>query len=1629
MTHVESSYKEVEEVKRSVAYAATCGSTTIAALKRLLSTVRWEDAAPRKNPSDLTATRKVKGIGQQPKRQAPQVSKPLGIGTKSDVKEGAQALFSKEDQQRLATQVVNVILKSFTEKIASQTGPNVSPCRKPSKAKVQTSLQSPAEGSSPLKPVSGNIVGKPSKSRQAKPPKAASPSQCDSGCGIAAQAECGRLALAWLRISQVAQGKRLDMSSFQVENAMSAFIGKLISLNLHDSAMEELGILHDLLATRIQLQTERLGVTSTVAAGCHQPNQQSFAYLIYFQGPIPPGQSLSLVITTQFQVLDLLSRNPLPEDLKVVLEHLKLEAACSPGRLIELASNSSDAEARTLAVRRLGSLARIISILCNHFRPFSPDDKSRLQRRPDPLVQLQYHTLFIQIRAKCYKLTDHHGDMARDFLRPFYRSLSAVTKETGKAKEEIYWIVTKEADQLLESLELKSRDPQEFAESLSSPVRSICQCLMNLALVNGLNDEAMTWARLGQSFSKGLRTSSVCLCSWTCRVADCQLRLSSANLQPLVDESSLLDAIQGLAGDLRGDSDELDDLLIAINSLRRALMSVPTELSKSRVKNVEKPEMVKLCIKLLSFCMKYLVRYSSKPSSSTADPAAALRCQRRQERAASIAAYFIESTAQFAEGCSLDEYDHWTSLDSGLQHAVQLLRNIEGCQESILSNAKLEGSVQLIVDLYWRRLVVFKEEQTRHAEQMFRIFEDWLYPQNMLNIYMKTAQKYGQYADQNKEWIQALKVFDSALKKYLASQDFHAAVRQAATESLKDVWTGSALRLYASQILLAYPKEAIEVSKSRNTCPMVYDNVAATDPARGLVLELQLSSLLSLIKVPRTDTEKVHEAIAHTVDLLLSLYTQSRFPIRRLRVVNRILALQLFHPERSAYMMTNRPLCVSPAGKEALSEDLGLQAFESHLLTSHDVLSALQTPATSHEVLESAMKVWQTYCEATVTNTSLDKVEDMLDWLEQLDFMSSFLAKEGQIHLRCSALEIIRHIREKIEAGKGRSLVRTFTDLVTCYIRRGDLERAGLHLLKGKKLWKAVNGDVSTEISLQVSSAQYALASGDFDGSRVSLSQAQDLLKRPDGGYQAKSKASIQGYCFWLAVSEYCCTCSALAEAEAEYGHALLYGRLGAKTIYPLWLKVRDAHANTRDSRSETPPEMKFGTLCPNPQPSELSQSARERQLAWLVGPRLFEAFFRLAQLYEHLGLFVETRYYVEEAQAVAKSLGANVLLLRANVMWGHVMVSGGLQDNGGNVLEWVTSNSWCTDLENVEALKRIAKTKQSMGDYPNAMRCYDKAGALLKTLKEDVDLCNAHNGMDTSVDLATQLADLSLAGNELIGGKRPRMRQSGLKKQPASSERNTRNNRDGLSIPAISRLEVDIFQDRASIALTQGNLTSAQDVLDHLSSLNMDSAQLVHQNFLLSQLQICQFLLEISGNLVFGVLVDSAVALPSTISTTTDGQADRAKNTGAAGKHRSAKVLAKQTKGDESSGSPTVSFEIAQRFISKIEAALQQISITWQHRPSVTPTRRVYRICKFFTKTILMLSSFRPHGSGLLQPQHVSFIEGRLHPLSLSDGSLTKSAQSSQVLSPHRAQDRHCMSKECCLRFRKSRSGNMAIN
>lgn len=270
-------------------------------------------------------------------------------------------------------------------------------------------------------------------------------------------------------------------------------------------------------------------------------------------------------------------------------------------------------------------------------------------------------------------------------------------------------------------------------------------------------------------------------------------------------------------------------------------------------------------------------------------------------------------------------------------------------------------------------------------------------------------------------------------------------------------------------------------------------------------------------------------------------------------------------------------------------------------------------------------------------------------------------------------------------------------------------------------------------------------------------------------------------------------------------------------------------------------------------------------------------------------------------------------------------------------MLEWVTSNSWCTDLENVEALKRIAKTKQSMGDYPNAMRCYDKAGALLKTLKEDVDLCNAHNGMDTSVDLATQLADLSLAGNELIGGKRPRMRQSGLKKQPASSERNTRNNRDGLSIPAISRLEVDIFQDRASIALTQGNLTSAQDVLDHLSSLNMDSAQLVHQNFLLSQLQICQFLLEISGNLVFGVLVDSAVALPSTISTTTDGQADRAKNTGAAGKHRSAKVLAKQTKGDESSGSPTVSFEIAQRFISKIEAALQQISITWQHRPSVT--------------------------------------------------------------------------------------------
>ena len=1560
-------------------------------LKQLLSTAQSKDVTPQKDLVNPTAIRKARSKLQQPKRQASQVSRALGKGTPSAAKECAQVSLSDKDQYKLATEVVNAVLKSFTENIAHQTSPKVSQLQKPVKDKTQMSLDRSTQVSSPLEPVSGNVVAKPSQDRLGKHQKVVSTSLYSSTSNVTAQAECGRIALAALRSSRLTQGKKVDMTSTQVENAMSAFIGKLISLNLHDIAIEELHTLHELLAARIRIQTPRNDAPSIVAIGGHRPKQQRLANLVYFDESIPPTELFSLVITTQLQVLDLLSRDPSSDDLEVLLEHLKLEAECSPGQLIELARRSSNAEAPTLAVRRLGILARTISVMCDDFRPYSHEDRAHLQLRHDPVLRLQYHALFIQIKSRYYELSDHHDNVARDLLRAFCRSFRAVKEATSQTQKEVYRTATRAVDSVLKALGIDMRHARGCPDVLLSAVRSLCQALMEMALIDRLSDEALIWARLGQSLSDGLRISSVCLCTWSCRVADCELRASSGSRKLFGDDGALVAANRCLDGNLRGDSDELDDLLISINSLRRALMAVATAIPEPQTKSAENREISKVCTNSLSLCMKYIVRYSGSSSAVAADTVAVLRCQSRQVSAAGIAPLFIEGLVQCARGCSLDEHDYWATLDRGLQHAVQLLRAIEGSDESVFSKSRFQKSVTMIFDLYWRRFIMLKRGKSRHVEQMFQIFEDWLYPENLLDTHIELAHKYGQLATHDSEFTDVLNIFDGALNKYLDSRNFHLAVQQAATMSPKEIWGASTLRANANQLLLARLKVAIKMSRSQSTGNVVYDNVAATPPARGLLLELQLSSLISLIKTSVTNTEKIQDAITYTVDLILSLYTQSGFPIRRLRVVNRILALRVFHPERSAFLMATKLVCSNLPKWGAFSEDSGLQPFENHLRISYDVLYALQNTASPHRVLEGAINVWQTYREVMAATSPLHRVEDNAEWLEQLEYISSFLAKEGYVRLRCSALELICHILERSEDKVENLLIRTVVELVPSYLRKGDLERAGLHLLKGQKLRRSADSDAMTGLLWQVSSAQYALASGDLEGSRVFLNEARNLSQKSEGGYQAQDKAGTQSYRFHIAVADYCFTCSNLSELEGDYAQALLYARLSANTLYPLWSRVGKACSDVRDTQNRTSARLEPGSPSRELQSSRTSQSARERQVSWAVGPRLFEIFYRLGQLHEHLGLFVETQYYVEQGQGIAKALGANQLSGRANALWHSIMTSCRPINCETKVPDPTQDYLWCPNLTSVEALNRIAKTKQSLGDYHGAMRCYDEAGTLFKTLKEDVRTLHQARGItDMSVDLATQLADLSLVGTHLIDKKRPRRRQPGLKKQLESNERNVQHDQFEPSAPSILRLEVEVFHGRTSLALSQGRLTNAQETLEHVNSLKLDSAQLVHQTLLLARIQVCQLLLEISGDLVFGVLVDSAVAFPSTVSTIPAGHTDRATNAGAVGKQRGAKGLAKRIRGNESLGPSMVSFEVAKKFATKLEAALQQMSIAWQYSLSRTPVHRLHQICKLFTKTILMLSAVRPLCSGLLQPQHISFIEGRCSAPCLSESSLT---------------------------------------
>ena len=1588
MTCEGASSEKVEAVKRHVANAATCNAATVASLRIYLS-------------QETPAVRSVRQSATQKQAKLPKKEPLKGLrkrenNTNRNLNGDFIVKLSRGEQQRLVTEVVNVVLKSFTQSIASQVSAKSWGSRRTKSTsciKNAPCSQNQTVESSPLRAISGNVISK--SSRQGKVPRdnVASASGSEPRAGLEAQAQCGHIALASLgSIEGLAKrcGRQLNN---QVDNAMSAFIGKLVSLELYEIALKELRTLHRRLVAQCQSENEASVITSSEVTAPDKSKPQPLADLLHISNAFPSEQVLSLAITTQLQVVKLLVRYKSSENLKAALEHLRPESLYSPFALIELAMTSEKPDVSTLAACRLDSLARAVSSLYDGFRPLTSETSCPGFTEADPLLRLQYHALLIQIKVRAYKLANHVGQMDKELLRPFLRSLDVVRSQAKQLTGDKYGTIEAATHVVLEACGIVLQEGNEPPTSTGSTIQPLCQCLMEIASGCGLVDKKVTWASRGYSFAEQANSSSVCSCTWACRVVVSHLDASperSLNSFNDKDTDPFSRLIRCLSGDLRGDSVELDDLLVSMSSLRRALLPTIDKIYQSQSSDDDQRETISICIETLSLCIKYLARYSGQSPASATDATATKRFQQRRDHAASVAPYFVESIVLCAEKLQLESDDAWANLDLGLQRCMQVLRNIELCDESCISPASHIRSVRLIVELYWRRLIAVQYGQIRHAQSFFSLFQNWQRPEGFLDVYLRKVRDYGQAASCKGHSSLMLRQSDAALDAYLGSDDFRAAVRQASVSHPREVWSVNTLRQLASQLLMIYSEIASKSMNCQKGHELIYDYPSADPSARGLILELQLSSLLSQAKGVVDKTAEFHKAITHTVDLLLSLYTPSRFPLRRLRVVNRVQAAQTLRSEVYETLATNMGCADSDLCKvDATSDDVGLERFGTHLLISQDVWRILWAPSPSIEVLEKALIAWQEYFGPSEEGFLLDRIDSVSDWCEQLECIASYFAKEGCIRVRCSALDLLRRASEIDQSRTHTSLFQAFIELSRCSIALGKIEQASLNLLRAQKLLKDFADDDTLTLMWQVSSAQYFLALGDLQQCRVLLTEARrplGKLSKPEGD---RKKARSKECRHRLVLSDYYHTMSALAEAEGDHLDALLYARFSAKTLSPIWTRAMQDRINSSAETLTTGPGHSPvpDSAIPSPiqQSSKPGERRQERRLAWLVGPKFFESVISVGRFYSYMGLFTETQYFAEQGWNIAKVLAANQWIVRADAFRNHVMNTAGQRDQEFDSWNSVSHGALCPQVDTVTAILQLANAAECLGDQTRAEKCYIQAKELLNPLEKEAS-APAHKPscQAPSADLTAQLADLSLVDHDDNHRKRPCARQSGLSNVQASNNSLSSNHRPKSFInTTLLTLRAEILQGQASLALKQGLPGRAQTLLDEIESSAIPSAQLAVYNCLLAESQVDQTLMDTSNDLIFGILADSAVALPSLIATVA-GQGIGSSRRIAPCKSSSTKSRTVRKKNEAATDIREVYNETAHKLALTLEAALRRTNIAWQHSQRTSSTRRLLKVARVFTKIVLLLSSIKPPRSSLAQQQQTTFVEGKSSERSL---------------------------------------------
>lgn len=1433
--------EQAEQVKTAAASIATCTPTTTVLLKELL--------LPRDNNDPPAATTKTtKTARTTTAKRNGAASKTTGA-KKAAVEDKGE--LSAKEKAILATHIINATLKSLGDAVkapppATPKGPAAGA---EDQGKTAPRRRVRRSNSAPMTPMQPRSLNRVSTSPEIERKPARSPSKLNASTGCLCTVECARVALSALRHLRVA-GK-INLPELQLEAGMSSLVAKLIGLGLIEHAVKELRLLKKILDDLVSGDKKpRKAGSTTSSLGLFE--------LLEFRGARPSGQVLNLVISTQMQVLRIMGKMKRPVDIEKARGYVQQTNEFSPTSLLLLSAGSTKAD-KDKAARQLESLSQLILALAPSISSSEDDVALESKLSISPLAALELQAIALQSRLIWWKLAGHKGDVDKDILAPFSRCMLAYVRRMGKTATSNYKSCLAAVNEVQNQILSQSLEP---AQSSKSPLAAIYQALAKLAREGGHYSDAVSWTeKMSQTIDPSQDSAAKCCATSALLLA---YRLKIPWKYPSQDQ--LLQAVlEGLQGQLRGDSSELDDLLDSlIVALKSAMHVLYGDLSDAEGKKYRpSADFSGLLEHLVQQLPRFCFRWLGKRPSSQDDTKGFLRYEQRRTIMVKSAPQVLDSALMLAK-TSLDEKRvAWDKLDS-------LLHDCLGLLDSLGDLASVDPSMYYyakISHLYYIQHTIFMEASKGSKANA---------KENMgfaLRAMRRSIDCVKHRSSNERTRAQILFKLERMSELYRDTGRSNDAL--ASLQSLRNILIeDGVLRAVADASQELPPRQAWAISKDAELLSSSLRSISRLEqgwvdwtlhldePERLAALEHRLEFII-LRNGSNTGSAGAPDSC---IEVLLQLCSIDKYPVRRLRILTRLMAANIGDSKYLESIQAHLEEAASVNGEAVLGEDNGLKSCLSHMKALTQSMAALACQPPKHDLIEQSISAWRSILDSS---TSIDQqIDDLPGLLEHLQSIADYARLSNRNALLLDALQLATDLRQKSANLDTASHLQISAALALQLTNVGQSSKASTVLEQARQSFSAGETKYREEIiGFLLSHAEYYLEIGSIEKADEVLSEIKSIVSANNLPGRSRNRK--------LILAQASLVYSAVALGRGDGPNALNYARNAARVLFQEWAKMEQkakavtcAQPEKSADESSSQLDASLSTLVEKSKDSAPTISGPE---SWKLAHPVLSGLLFLSNIYAHLGMYQETVYYAEQAQKVAQAAGSEAYLAECDAWMSFISARAGKLEDALKVVDQVRSRLDGGDYSSrlVSLCCRLSNIYRETRDFESEKGMIEAAEAMVNRMA------------DTSESKETVVKEQSIAPIETktkipIRNKRTIATAATTRtvKAPAAKtapKKSAARKPEPTSLAAVEQedaylifLKASVMVEKASSMIHQKDWSGAWQLLQEVRQSSKVASHVLSELLTTARSLLGQSMQQMSEDAVYSVIQESTLSFPS---------------------------------------------------------------------------------------------------------------------------------------------------------------------